>query len=262
MVTKRQVDVALVASKELQLPIPFPLLAAVAPAAADLPSYPEDSASYYPPIPINSVVAEERSRIARDLHDGVGQSLACLKLKTRLLRSALNRHSMAWLEDELEDWETLLSNTIAELRCCVYGLRPVYLEGGGLLSALLRLIEEFNRLRQHRVQLDWVGHNNLPQPVEDAFFRTSQEALNNTTKHAQAKWVLVKVEHLATQMRLIIQDDGMGCLPQAVSRYRGFGLVQMRERIEALGGTLTIESSPRGTRLMAVVPKFGRASCQ
>lgn len=248
-------DSAQAAVQQPQFPIPFPSPTTAAPSVGLLPSYSEAVTSPRLPSSIDLQVVEERSRIARELHDGVGQSLAYIKLKTHLLRKTLGEDG-AWLEEELEALEALLGDAIAELRRCVYGLRPVYLESGGLLSALIRLVDEFNRLKQHRIQLDWVGSSSLPQTVEDAFFRTAQEALNNATEYAQAKRVTVRVEHLTARIRLIIQDDGVGCSEQAMTSHRGFGLVQMRERIEALGGTMTIESSPNGTRLTAVVPKL------
>ncbi len=194
---------------------------------------------------------EERRRLRRDLHDGLGPQLASLTLKLETARNRLTHDPLA--DTLLSDLTQRTQATVADIRRLVYALRPPALDELGLLSALRELTLQAGD--QVTMCLDVpVCLPELPAAVEVAVYRIAQEALTNVVRHANTHRcdLRLTLDEAAGLLTLSIQDDGCGLSP---SRGVGVGLVSMRERAEELGGTWSIEPLPTGgTRVLAQLP--------
>jgi signal transduction histidine kinase len=194
---------------------------------------------------------EERRRLRRDLHDGLGPQLASLTLKLETARNRLAHDALA--ETLLSDLIGRTQATVAEIRRLVYALRPPALDELGLLAALRELTLQYS----DQVSMHLDAPTCLPElsaAVEVAVYRIAQEALTNVVRHAAARSCVIQLtlDEPAGWLALSIQDDGCG-LPQA--RSVGVGLISMRERAEELGGMCSIEQVPTGgTRVLARLP--------
>jgi len=193
---------------------------------------------------------EERRRLRRDLHDGLGPTLAALNLQVGSLRTLIVHNPVA-ADALVVEWRAHLRKVIADVRSLVYALRPPALDELGLLGALR---EQINQYRSSGVKLTLNAPEHLPPlaaAVEVACYRIVQEALTNVIRHAYARTCTI---HLTIETQLILEviDDGQG-LPPAVRR--GAGLNSMRERAEELGGTCELLSgSSGGVRVRACLP--------
>ncbi len=193
---------------------------------------------------------EERGRLARDLHDSVTQSLYSLSLFARSGRDALEDGDTDRLASSLARLEGTALQSLREMRLLLYELRPAMLEQEGLIRTLEQRFDAVERRAGMRATLAYEGDTGLelPHVVERELYYLTIEALNNTLKHAQATEVTVQVWLSAFQVRLEIADDGRGFDPLQVSG--GYGLGDMRERVDRLGGRLEISSAPGvGTRI-------------
>lgn len=197
-------------------------------------------------------IAEERRRIAREIHDGLAQDLAALRLQAHRWR-ALVESDPAQAQAELDGLHRLLGEKIREVRRAIFALRPAALDELGFWPALRRFLSEFGEQNQLHVVLEVRGNEqDLPAHLEPALFRILQEALNNVAKHAQASTVWVDLD-LSPGVWLQVRDDGVGfdpaILPEKFRRGH-LGLQQMRERVAALGGTMEVRSQPgKGTEI-------------
>ncbi len=200
----------------------------------------------------------ERERIARDLHDSTGQSLAAVLLSLELLEDELPE-ALTSVRQRLERSRTLAASTLSELRALIAGLRPALLDDLGLAPALrayaAQRLEEQGTVVDVSVSLP----HRLPPTVEIALFRIVQEALNNVAKHAQARHVAVQLTETDGGVMATIVDDGLGFDTDRVradARHgEHVGLLGMRERAELLGGQLTISASAgKGTTVRVTVP--------
>ena len=198
---------------------------------------------------------EERRRLRRDLHDGLGPQLASLTLKLETARNRLAHDALA--DTLLSELAERTQATIADIRRLVYALRPPALDELGLVSALRELTLQYSD--QVAIQLNAPDClPELPAAVEVAIYRIAQEALTNVVRHAAARHcdMRLALDESAGLLTLAIQDDGCGLPP---SRPVGVGMTSMRERAEELGGTWTIEQVPAGgTRAFARLP-YARA---
>ncbi len=200
---------------------------------------------------------EERARIARELHDETGQSLASLVVGLSALENARTLKAAKTQAGELRG---LAARAISEVRRLAWGLRPSVLDDLGLVAALERYAAEFARSRGIRVDVRARGlDERLPSRAETALYRLVQEALTNVAKHAEAKAVAIAVERRRSSARLTVGDDGRGFDVEATLSHVGasehFGLHGMRERAALLGGSVTIESAPRnGTTIIVEIP--------
>jgi signal transduction histidine kinase len=191
---------------------------------------------------------EERLRIRRDLHDGLGPELASLTLKLDATRNVLKNDTNK-AEALLLELKQQTQDAIASIRRLVYALRPPALDELGLEGALREQARSYDHVLN--IELKTIGDlTNLPAATEVACYRIAQEALTNIVRHSKAKYCTILL-HAADKLSIDVQDDGVG-LPE---QYRaGVGLRSMRERAEELGGTFTITSSEKGTRLLATLP--------
>ncbi len=201
----------------------------------------------------------ERRRIARELHDSVGQFLAGLKLNLgRLQRRELDVDS----ENHLLLTETidLTDRAIGEVRTISYLLHPPLLDELGFHSAARWYVEGFAKRSGIEVQLHLSEiADRLPREIELALFRVLQESLTNVHRHASANKVEIELECTDTEVTMMVCDDGRGLNRGTLQRFRagqasGIGLAGMRERLADLGGTLEVASSTTGTQIRATLP--------
>ncbi len=202
---------------------------------------------------------EERRRLRRDLHDGLGAQLAALTLQTGALKTTIRTDPDAAVVQATE-LQQELRTAVADIRRLVQGLRPAALDDLGLIGALNARIAAVNLVewtepdqRSLLVALDAPDDlGPLPAAVEVAIYRIVDEALTNVVKHADASRCHVDLSRVPDGIRLVIEDDGNG-IP--ANRISGVGLQSMRERALELGGSLTVEPVvPSGTRIVAALP--------
>src|SRR4051812_32322875 len=197
---------------------------------------------------------EERRRIRRDLHDGLGPTLATVSLSLGAAADRLDADpELAVL---LRDLESEVQEAITDIRRLVYDLRPPALDDQGLVGALTTQAAQFAASGpvDDRVTIDVVCTGldaDLPSAVELAVYRVAVEAMTNVVRHARAShcWVVIERNH---QLVVQVDDDGIGIDPHAT---RGVGLRSMRERVIELGGSIRLERrEPHGTRVLAAFP--------
>jgi signal transduction histidine kinase len=194
----------------------------------------------------------ERRRLARELHDETGQALTSILLGLKAIRAAVSEEEAQRAERELRE---LVVQALQDVRSLAVELRPSALDDFGLIPALERLAATFEERSgvQTAVQSS-LPEERLPAEVETTLYRLVQEALTNVVKHAGADRVSIILTGRDGGVSAIIEDDGRGFSSEDV-RPDALGLVGMRERLALVGGTLEIESTPRGgTAVVAYVP--------
>jgi signal transduction histidine kinase len=200
-------------------------------------------------------VVEERNRLARELHDSVTQSLFSVTLLSEAALNLLERDP-AKARERLERANELAQGALAEMRALIFQLRPMTLQEEGLLSALKKHLSALHSRYGRVVELSVTGsERRLPAPVEDAAFRIVQESLNNVVKHSNASRSYVTLTFETESLQVSTVDNGIGFDLSAPRPLPTLGMSSMRERADAVGGRLTIESAlGRGTRLTAHLP--------
>ena len=202
---------------------------------------------------------EERRRLRRDLHDGLGAQLAALTLQTGALKTTI-RADPDTAVAQVTELQAELRIAVADIRRLVQGLRPAALDDLGLIGALSARIATANLVewsepdqRPLLVTLDAPGDlGSLPAAVEVAIYRIFDEALTNVVGHANASRCVIRIARTPVGILMSIEDDGLG-IP--ADRTSGVGLQSMRERVLELGGSLRIEdAAPAGTRITAELP--------
>jgi signal transduction histidine kinase len=195
---------------------------------------------------------EERRRLRRDLHDGLGAQLAGLTVQTGVLRGLIRRDPDA-AEELAAELRAELRNAIGDIRRLVHGLRPPALDELGLVGALQRLAESLDT-GELRVTVDVPdGVPALPAAVEVAAYRVVQEALTNVVRHAGARTAGVRLAVDPESLTVDVTDDGRGLPADLVA---GVGMSSMRERAAEMGGTCEVQAAPGGgTRVVAVLPR-------
>jgi NarL family two-component system sensor histidine kinase LiaS len=205
---------------------------------------------------------EERNRLARDLHDSVKQQVFAISMQIGATRVLLKRDANA-AEARLNEAEKLVRQAQQELTSLIRELRPVALEGKGLIAALRELATDWTQqsnivatLRVEGVE-GTSGTQALPLTVEEALFRVAQEALSNVARHSNATLVQMIVTITDDTVTLSVADNGKG-FDTAHHSNLGVGLLSMRERMKALGGDVQVESTPeKGTRIVAYCNRLG-----
>lgn len=194
---------------------------------------------------------EERRRLHRDLHDGLGSQLAALNLQLGAMPALIDSDPDA-AQTEIGELRGQLKAAIASIRTLVQGLRPPTIDELGLLVALRERIRQYNTV-DFIIKVDLPTQvPKLPAATEVAIYRVTEEALTNVTKHADAHWCFVRLVDEGPTIVLRIEDDGVGIGTEPGS---GVGLGSMRMRAEELGGSLTVESRSRiGTVIEARFP--------
>jgi len=199
---------------------------------------------------------EERNRLARDLHDSVKQQIFAVSMQIGATKVLLKRDIDA-AEGRLNEAEKLVHQAQQELTSLIRELRPVALEGKGLVAALRELATEWAQQTNIVANLRVEGTQTLPISVEEALFRVAQEALANVARHSKATLVQMILTTTDETVTLSITDNGQG-FDTTRQGYLGVGLLSMQERMKALGGDVQVESTPgKGTRVIAYCKRLG-----
>jgi PAS domain S-box-containing protein len=199
---------------------------------------------------------EERRRIARDLHDHLGQQLTSLRLKLEAVRSVTP--DLADVQATLTQADALLTRIDRDIDFLSWELRPAALDDLGLKAVLENYVSEWSHHSNVRARFhtEGLGDERVAPEIEATLYRIAQEALNNVARHARAQSVGVVLERRGRTLSLVIEDDGVGFDASTISNTM-IGLVGMRERAAVVGGSLDIEPTPGGgTTVLARVPLY------
>ena len=202
---------------------------------------------------------QERSRISREIHDVLGQSLTALKLEMSLLGTKL-RNSDADVEARIREISEMLDRTIETVRKIATQLRPDVLDKLGLIPAVEWQVQEFRKRTGLVCQItSYPSDIHLNEPQATAFFRILQEALTNVARHARASRVRVQLDQQGNQVILRVEDDGVGIDAERLADPGSLGLLGMQERASALGGSVTVRRNKKsGTTVTARIPVKNR----
>jgi len=218
---------------------------------------------------LDEVREEERLHLSREIHDGLGQSLTALKIDLTLLQRILRTGVMRdnddreWTEcdvrevgEAIESMNSLLRQTIDQVRQIAWEMRPGMLDQLGLPDALRQYVRDMSERSGLTLHEEIEDLQTMPSNRSSlALYRIVQEALTNTVRHAGAQTIWLRLRAEGPRLRLEIADDGRGIPAQAPGVNGGIGLSSMRERAESLGGTCTIHSvEGGGTRIIVDVP--------
>jgi signal transduction histidine kinase len=203
----------------------------------------------------NAIQEEERRRIAQELHDGVGPSLASLNLRLQTVHKQLEREGNP-AAGEVAELSHQAQENIHDIRRLIFNLRPAALDKLGLISALEEHLQRFQQ--DQGIDVILRAPESMPQmPIglESTLFRITQEALNNVARHACANRVEVCFEPTPAGIRLRVLDDGKGFDPQTPSHNNHLGLWSMQKRVEQYGGQFKIDSvRGSGTLISVLIP--------
>lgn len=194
---------------------------------------------------------EERKRIAKDIHDGIGQMLTALKFNVE----SINFDETDTVRPKVDKLKGLLGDLIKEVRAVTFNLTPPELLDYGVIPTLSKLTDQLSKLTGKRIlfenKTNFAGR--FDSLVETNLYRVVQEAVNNSLKYADANFILITVSHSKDKLSIVIDDDGKGFDPEKIessSNDKGLGLFFMRERISYINGRIFIHSEKgKGTRI-------------
>lgn len=202
---------------------------------------------------------EERKRIARDMHDGIGQMLTALKFNLE----SINIDKTKRAKEKLEGLKSLTSNLIKGVRIATFNLTPPELTDYGIVTTLAKLAKELKKLTNKNIVFEnQSGFNGrFDSLIETNLYRITQEAVNNAIKYADANYILITLKHSDQLLSIVIDDDGRGFDPKAIAadsqskNSSGMGLAFMRERVKYIDGRLFVHTEPgAGTRITINMP--------
>lgn len=203
---------------------------------------------------VNAVREEEKSRVARELHDELAQSLTALKMDTMWLRDQA-AGAPASTHGKLTEMLAMLDHTIAATRRIAADLRPLLLDDLGLVPAIEWLVHTFGQRTAVACRLSADESLELNEPYATAVFRIVQEALANVAKHAAASEVNISIERSPGRVSLAVRDNGRGFVVGTPRQPHSLGLMGLRERALLLKGHVVIDSEPgRGTCVKVDIP--------
>lgn len=199
---------------------------------------------------------EERRRLSREIHDGPAQMLANVMMRSDLIERLFKEYGTEEALKEVRSLRKMVRDALYEVRRIIYDLRPMALDDLGLsptLKKYLQTIEDYYQTA--RITYRFFGdERRLDSKCEVSLFRLVQEAVQNALKHADADEILVKVEMKKDLCTIIVKDDGRG-FDMNQNMEKSFGILGMRERVELLNGTISIDSKPgAGTTVLIQVP--------
>ena len=199
---------------------------------------------------------EERAKISRDLHDGIGQELTALKMNLDVLSNSVEKELSPENRDRWVEARTLAEQTLQDVRELSRLLRPRMLDDLGLFPTLRWYVRNFTKRVNISVELGLQGEEEkLNTETQTILFRVVQEALNNVAKHSGAKSAIVSLECTDEEAHLRVVDDGVGFDPVQNSTETGSGLAGMRDRVALYKGTFAVYSEPqKGTRVEVLIP--------
>jgi len=197
-----------------------------------------------------AAVMEERSRLARELHDSVSQSLYSLTLFAETGRQLVEKGDLENLRQCFSEIVSSSQVILKEMRLLMFDLRPAALEEEGLLRALQKRLDSVEQRSGVKAVLHARGDAKLSPDIEEGLYRIVQEALNNSLKYSSARRVTVDINFNPDEIEMRISDDGEGFIVEDVLQRGGMGLTNMQERAAKLGGELDISSIPeKGTKI-------------
>ncbi|UJF33237.1 sensor histidine kinase [Paenibacillus hexagrammi] len=203
---------------------------------------------------------EERKRIAREIHDGMAQTMANVVLRTEIAERMLMKQDATAAREELIDLKGQVRGGLEEVRKIIFNLRPMALDDLGVVPTLRKYLQDFEEKNKIRTVFNLVGKDTrLPSGLEVAVFRLVQEALSNVLKHANATYVSVELTLEKEQVQIYVADNGVGFevdqIEQKIAKGNNFGLLGMRERVELLEGSMELESTKDvGTKITMLIP--------
>jgi len=203
-------------------------------------------------------IVDERDRISRDLHDSIIQSIYAVTLSLDDVPQLVDE-----LPDEarrrVDDAIDALHGVIRDIRNFIFGLRPLLLDSGSLRDGLRTLADELSRNTTIQIDTRCDVEDEVPIDVVAELLAIAREALANVARHSGARHALMEADLVDETVRLKVEDDGRGIVPDAAQTSGHHGLANMRARADALGGTFALESEqPVGTRIIVAVPRLGR----
>ena len=201
-----------------------------------------------------AAVMEERSRLARELHDSVSQSLYSLTLFAETGRQLVEKGDLENLRICFAEIVSSSQVILKEMRLLMFDLRPAALEEEGLLGALRKRLDSVEQRSGVKSELIVTGEEKLSAVMEEGLYRIAQEALNNSLKYSSAQKVTIKINISGEMIAMEVSDDGMGFDDKSILEKGGIGLTNMQERAAKLGGMLKISSAPgKGTNISFMV---------
>jgi PAS domain S-box-containing protein len=202
----------------------------------------------------NAIREQEKSRVARELHDELAQSLTALKMDTIWVKENMGPDPQG-AGRKLGEMLAMLDASVAATRRIAADLRPLLLDDLGLMPAIEWLVQNFEQRSGMACTLDADEDLELHEPYATAVFRIVQESLANVAKHSRATQVRVAIARTGKEMLLSVQDNGVGFSTAASRKPHSLGLAGLRERAQLLKGTMSVQSQPgQGTTVEARIP--------
>jgi two-component system sensor histidine kinase DegS len=204
---------------------------------------------------------DERKRIAREIHDGLAQTMANVVLRTEIAERMLVKQAYGSVKEELTDLKGQVRSGIEEVRKIIFNLRPMALDDLGLVPTLRKFVQDYEDRTKIRTKFELIGkESRLPSGMEVAIYRLVQEAFSNVNKHAEATFVTLEIVFQKQMVKFTIIDNGVGFNMDKVETKIGqgtthYGLMGMRERIKLLEGRMDIIANVgSGTKISMVIP--------
>lgn len=206
---------------------------------------------------LQTIIETERSRISKELHDGLGQTLSFLKLQLESLKNESGSHEEK--KKILDELNNSINNAVMELKNISYDLKPRLLEIHGLIPALGLMVDQVSGKEGIKGTFEYFDEIKIKPSLEITIFRICQELINNIIKHSKAKNFSIQISQDEESVKLIVDDDGIGFEKQKTSheetKLRGMGLISITERVQAFKGNIDIDSSPgNGTVVVVEFP--------
>ncbi|GAB7388290.1 two-component system sensor histidine kinase LiaS [Bacillaceae bacterium] len=206
-----------------------------------------------------TAIMEERQRLARELHDAVSQQLFAISMTAAAVSRSLEK-DYEQAKRQIRLITEMASAAQSEMRALLLHLRPVHLEGKGLVQALQELIAEMKEKVPMEISFETDEEIRLLKGIEDHLFRIVQEALSNTLRHAKATKMEVKLQQRNNVLRLMIRDNGIG-FDLKMKKKASYGLQTIQERVNEIGGSLQILTAPgKGTKMEIRIPVLNEES--
>jgi len=205
---------------------------------------------------LQSLLEEERTRISREIHDVLGQTLTAMKMDLSLIRRSLASDGHAGQSAKIHEIERNVNNIIRTVRRIATDMRPGILDELGVAAALEWLVKDFQKRTGIRGKIVLQGVDRMSDTVlSTAIFRIVQEALTNVVRHAASSQVNVSLEKMNNALILEVRDNGIGIMEGQISDSKSLGLIGMRERVLLLGGEVAISGKPgEGTLVRVTIP--------
>lgn len=203
---------------------------------------------------------EERKRIAREIHDGLAQTMAHVVLRTEIAERMLSQENLDSVKEELSDLKGQVRDGLEEVRKMIFNLRPMALDDLGLIPTLHKFVQDFEEKSKIRTRFELAGREKrLPSEMEVAVYRLIQEAFSNVLKHAKATYISLTITFQKHMTKIVIKDNGIGFnveeMESKMITSSHYGLIGMQERIDLLEGKIDIESKKgEGTKITMLIP--------